>query len=73
MTAGNTGYVPPKLPQTLVNNLSINNSCWNGREFPRAPLTRRNLVPRIRRRIDAASTPNLPRRLRPLDPAALIN
>ena len=49
MTAGNTGCVPPKLHQTLVNNLNIdNNSWWNGRKFPRTPPTRRNLVPRIR-------------------------
>ena len=57
MTTGNTGYVPPTLPQTLVNNLNINNPWWNDREFPRTPPTRRNLVQRIRRRIDADIAP----------------
>ncbi len=57
MTNGNTGYVPPVLPQTLVNNLNINNPWWNDREFPQTPPTRRNLVQRIRRRIDADIAP----------------
>ena len=57
MTTGNTGYVPPVLPQTLVNNLNINNPWWNDREFPQTPPTRRNLVQRIRRYIDANIAP----------------
>ncbi|MCY4414812.1 MAG: AAA family ATPase, partial [Chloroflexi bacterium] len=57
MTTGNTGYVPPVLPQTLVNNLNINNPWWNDREFPRIPPTRRHLVQRISHRIDADIAP----------------